>query len=235
MSGALSVAARARGRHPVRMQTQRGAGHPPRTPARPIADRGARLDDGVVTQPPQGPGERHPARKWIVATVVLLVAVLGVGAYALSLRSDIDDKDAQIAAQQQQLDEQQGVADDVQDAAASLAEDAQQAFGELGEQIDQIQSQAETTQQETQQAIEDAEQAAEDAQARAESAQDDVEEANARADEAEAQAQAAGACARGYLAAIGSAFDAGSVSEGVSQAMDEIEKLNASCRDALGS
>jgi chromosome segregation ATPase len=188
-----------------------------------------------MAQPPNGPDEQHPARKWIIATVVLLVAVVGIGAYALSLRSDVDDRDAQIAAQQKQLEEQQGVAGDVQEAAASLAEEAQQAFGGLGDQIDEIEGQAEATQQETEQAIADAEQAAEDAQARAESAQDDVEEADARADEAEAQAQAAGACALGYLSAIGSAFDAGSVSEGVSQAMSEIEKLNASCRDALGS
>ena len=45
----------------------------------------------------------NPAKKWIIATVVLLVAVAGVGAWALSLRSDLDDKDAQIASQQQQL------------------------------------------------------------------------------------------------------------------------------------
>jgi chromosome segregation ATPase len=204
-----------------------------------LPSRPSGLDDGVVTtQPPQGPDEqvepRHPARKWIIATVVLLVAVVGVGAYALSLRSDVDDKDAQIASQQQQLDEQQGAADDVQDAAASLAEDAQQALGALGDQIEKIQSQAEATQEETQKAIEDAEQAAQDAQERADSAQDDVEEANARADEAEAQAQAAGACARGYLSAIGSAFDAGSVEEGVSQAMSGIESLNSSCGDLLG-
>jgi chromosome segregation ATPase len=192
------------------------------------------LDDGAVTtQPPQGPDE-HPARKWIIATVVLLVAVVGVGAYALSLRSDVEDKDAQIASQQQQLEQQQGVADDAQDAAASLAEDAQQALGALGEQIDRIKSQAEQSQEETQQAIEDAEQAAQEAEQRADSAQDEVEEADARADEAEAQAQAAGACARGYLSAIGSAFDAASVEEGVSQAMSEIEALNSSCADALG-
>ena len=33
---------------------------------------------------------------------------------------------------------------------------------------------------------------------------------------------------------IGSAFDAASVEEGVSQAMSEIEALNSSCADALG-
>jgi chromosome segregation ATPase len=196
------------------------------------------MTSGSDPQPPQGPGEqtpRHPARKWIIASVVLLVAVVGIGAYALSLRSDVEDKDAQIASQQQQLEEQQSAADDVRDAAASLGDDAQEAFAQLGDQIDEIQSQAEATQEETQQAIEDAEQDAEEAKARADSAQDDVEEANARADEAQAQAEAAGACARGYLSAIGSAFDAASVSEGVSAAMSEIETLNASCLDSLGS
>jgi chromosome segregation ATPase len=182
-----------------------------------------------------GMKSEHPSRKWIIVSVVLLVAVVGIGAYALSLRSDIEDKDAQIASQQQQLSEQQGVADDVRDAAANLGDDAQEAFAQLGDQIDEIQSQAAATQEDTQQAIEDAEQAAEDAKARAESAQDDVEEANARADEAQAQAEAAGACARGYLSAIGSAFDAASLSEGVSAAMSEIETLNASCLGTLGS
>lgn len=204
-------------------------------PRAPLRGDPAGVDDGAVTPPPQGPDERHPTRKWIIASVVLLVAVVGLGAYALSLRSDVDDKDAKIADQQQQLEQQQGVADDVQDAAAGLAEDAQQALGQLGDQLDELQSQAETTQEETQQAIEDAEQTAEDAQARADSAQDDVDQANARADQAEAQAQAAGACARGYLSAIGSAFDASSVSEGVSQAMSEIEQLNSSCGDALAT
>jgi chromosome segregation ATPase len=173
--------------------------------------------------------------KWIVATVVLLVAVVGVGAYALSLRSDVEDKDAQIAAQEKQLAEQQGVADDVQDAAAGLADDAQQAFGQLGEQLDEIESDAAASQEAAQAAIGEAEQAAADAKARADSAEDEVEEANARADEATAKADAAAACAGGYLSAIRGAFDAASVSEGVTQAMTDIEALNASCAETLGS
>ena len=177
----------------------------------------------------------NPATKWIIATVVLLLAVVGVGAWALSLRSDVDDKDAQIAAQQQELEEQQGVADDVQEAAGGLAEDAQQAFGDLGDELDQAQSEVEATQEETQQAIADAEQAAEDAAARADSAEDEVAEANARADEATAQAEAVGACARGYLSAIGGVFDAASISEGVTQAKSDFEALNSSCLEKLGS
>jgi chromosome segregation ATPase len=177
----------------------------------------------------------HPTRKWIIATVVLVLAVVGLGVYALSLRSDIDDKDAQIASQQQQLEEQEGVADDVQDAAAGLAEDAQQALGELGDRIDEIESQAAASQEETQAAIESAEQAAAAGKARADSAQDDVAEANARADEAQAQSDAVAACARGYLSAIGGVFDASSLSAGVTEAMGDIEELNASCLEKLGS
>jgi chromosome segregation ATPase len=177
----------------------------------------------------------NPAKKWIVATVVLLVAVVGVGAWALSLRSDVDDKDAQIAAQEQELAEQQGVADQVEQAARGLGDDAQQALSDLGDQLDQVQSDAAATQEETQAAIEDAEQAAANAKARADSAEDEVAEADARADEATAQAEAVGACARGYLSAVGSAFDAASISEGVDQAKSDIETLNSSCLEKLGS
>jgi chromosome segregation ATPase len=196
-----------------------------------LPNRGRALDDTAMSDPYAQP--RHPTRKWIVATVVLLLVAIGLGVWAFSLRSDVDDKDAQIAAQQQQLEQQQGVAGNVQDAAAGLAADAQQAFDELGKQIDELEGAAAAGQEETQAAIDEAEQAAEDAKARADSAQDEVDEANARADEATANAEAAGACARGYLSAIGSAFDAASVSEGVTQAMTEIETLNTSCAGAL--
>ena len=208
-----------RGRHRVRMPTAVVRATP--ADARPPHCRAASVGStmGDMT-------------KWKVATAVLAVAVVALGAYAVSLRSDIEDKDKQIAALEEQ---QQGIASDVQDAAATLSENAQQAFGQLGAQLDEIQSQATATQAETQAAIESAEQAAADAEARAEGAQDEVEEANARADEAQAQADAAAACARGYISAIGGAFDAASVSEGATQAMSDIEELNASCSETLGS
>jgi chromosome segregation ATPase len=175
----------------------------------------------------------HPQRKWIIATVVLLLAVVGLGFYVVSLRSDLDDKDAQIAAQQRELEAQQGVAGQVQEAASGLADDTQEAFSALGDELERIQSEAAATQAETQEAIESAEQASADAQARAESAEDEVAQAEARADQAEAQTEAAGACARGYLSAIAGAFDAASVDEGVTQAQSDIAALNDSCSETL--
>jgi cell division protein FtsB len=188
-----------------------------------------------MTSDPASERSGNPATKWIITTVVLLVAVVGVGAWAVSLRSDVDDKDAQIASQQQQLEEQQGVANQVEEAASGLAEDAEQAFSELGDELDQAQGEAAATQEESEAAIEDAEQAAADAKARADGAEDEVAEADARADEATAQAEAVGACARGYLSAIGNAFDAASIAEGVDQAKSDIEALNSSCLEKLGS
>jgi DNA repair exonuclease SbcCD ATPase subunit len=167
--------------------------------------------------------------------VILLLALLGVGAWALSLRSDNEDKDATIASQEQQLDEQQGVADQAREAASDVAGNVQQALSGLGDQIDEIQGSTEQTQEDAQAAIEQAETAAADARARAESAGDEADKAQAETEAAKADAEAAGACARGYLSAIAGAFDASSIDEGVAQARTEIEALSGSCSGILGS
>jgi DNA repair exonuclease SbcCD ATPase subunit len=175
------------------------------------------------------------ARAWIVATVILAVAAVGLGAWALSLRSEIDDKDAEIAAQKQQLEEQRSVADDLREAAGGVAQNAQQAVRDLADQLDEVQGAAAATQEQTQQAIDRAEDAAAQAQARVEGAGSRLDRARAQADEASAKAEAAGACARGYISAIAGAFDAPSLSEGVAQAKSEVEALAGSCSSTLGS
>ena len=173
------------------------------------------------------------SRWWIVATLVFAVAAVGLGAWAISLRSDNDDKDAQIAEQQQQLEEQQGVGEQLREAASGVAEDTQQALSDLGAQLDEIQGTAEATQEDTQQAIDEAEKAAADAKQQVDEAGDELDKARAQADEAGARADTAAACARGYLSAIGSAFDADSISAGVDQAKSEIESLQGSCSGVL--
>ena len=79
--------------------------------------------------------------------MILLLALLGVGAWALSLRSDNEDKDSTIASQEQQLQEQQGAAENAQDAASGFAEDVQQTLSGLGDQLDEIQGAAVETQE----------------------------------------------------------------------------------------
>ena len=169
---------------------------------------------------------------WKIATGVFAVIALGLGIWAFSLQSDIDDKDAQIAAQQQQLDEQSDVAGRIQDAASGAAGEAQQALADLGQELEQVQGTATATQEEVQAAIKRAEQAAADARA---SAGDAAEQAQARVDEATAKAEAAGACARGYLSALAGALEAPSITEGVEQAKSDIQALGGSCSDTLDS
>jgi hypothetical protein len=188
--------------------------------------------------PPSGDREaapRHSRRGWIVATAVCAVAAIGLGAWAFSLNSDVDDKDAQIAAQQDQLNDQQGLADRAREAAGNLGGGLQAAFADLGKEIDELQGAAAASQEESQEAIQKAEQTADDAAERADQASDDVAKAEAEADEAKANADAAGACLKGYLSALGGAFDAGSLSEGVTKAKSDIQQLSGSCQGVLGS
>jgi ElaB/YqjD/DUF883 family membrane-anchored ribosome-binding protein len=163
---------------------------------------------------------QHASRPWIIATIVCALAAVGLGVWAFSLRSDNEDKDDQIAQQQEQLENAQGVGAQVREAASQLGDDARQALSQLG---DQLKGTAQSTQAEIEQEIADA-------QARAEQAGDSL---RARADQAEARAQAAGACARGYVSAIGRVFDAGSITDGVAQARTDLEQLSGSCESTL--
>jgi hypothetical protein len=58
------------------------------------------MSDPETHGPPTSGTAPGRAGGWMAATVVLLLAVVGLGAWALSLRSENEDKDATIAAQQ---------------------------------------------------------------------------------------------------------------------------------------
>ena len=200
-----------------------------------------RPQENGETQPASGPAgppreaKPHRSRGWIAATVILLLALIGVGAWALSLRADNDDKDDTIASQEQQLQQQQGAADSARETATGFADNVQQTLSGLGDQLDEIQGTADKTEEDAQAAIDQAETAADDARAEAESAEDEVEKAQAEAEAAKADAEATEACARGYLDAIKGAFNAGSLEDGVAQARSEIEAISGSCSGLLGS
>ena len=175
----------------------------------------------------------HRPTGWIVATVVLLLAAIGLGAWALSLRADNQDKADTIAAQEKQLAQQQGVAGDLREAAGQATQDVQDALSGLGDQLDQVEGTADETQQDVQDAISQAEDAASAARDKVQSASGQADRLRAQVEEATAQAQEAGACARGYVSAIAGAFGASSVSDGVAQARSEIESLQGSCSETL--
>jgi hypothetical protein len=65
---------------------------------------------------------------WIAVAGLLAARVIGLGIYALNLNSDIDDADAQIASQQEQMDE-------VQETAVDIVAFAQAAYDDLNDHL----------------------------------------------------------------------------------------------------
>ena len=69
-------------------------------------------------QPPTDSDRQPPARHkrpwgWIVVAGLLAAGVVGLAIYAVNLNSDLDDANAQIASQQEQIDQAQDTGDDI--------------------------------------------------------------------------------------------------------------------------
>ena len=162
--------------------------------------------------PPNGspPGEpaaeakKHRSR-WIWVSVLLGLATVGLLAWALSLRSDLDDANAK--------NEQQ------QEAGGAAASAAKDAYDALATQLGATNEDLAQTEQDLDSAKQDAEQAQKDADAakqQAESTDDELDKAKAEADQAKAEADAAGSkakiageCAKAYVSALGGLLDGG--------------------------
>ena len=90
---------------------------------------------------PPGAGEPAPPTRrkrpwgWIAVAALLAAGLIGLGIYALDLNADLDDADAQIASQQEQIDQAQETGGDV-------VESAQAAFSDLSAQLGAAQDDA---------------------------------------------------------------------------------------------
>ena len=168
---------------------------------------------------------------WKIATGVFAVIALGLGIWAFSLQSDIEDKDAQIAAQQKELDEQSDVAARVQDAAGGAAARRSRPWPISA----RSSSRSRARRRPPRRRYRRRSSVPSRPRPTRRRPGDAAEQAQARVAEATAKAEAAGACARGYLSALAGALEASSISEGVDQAKSDIEALGGSCSDTLDS
>ena len=172
------------------------------------------------TQPPTSDGPAHPTPRkrpwgWIAITGLLAACVVALGIYAINLNSDLDDANAQIAAQQEQIDQaEESVAaakagyDDLTAQLGAAQQDASLAVEQAAEQLDQ------------------AEQAAADAQGTA-------QEVQTQAAAAQAKAENAATCAQSFLAALGGVFNGATLKEGVEATLAELQALQPQCATAL--
>ena len=170
---------------------------------------------------PPGPGDRAPHKRpwgWIALAGLLTAAVVGLGIYAMNLNSDLDDANATIASQQEQIDQAPN-RDDVVAAAKS-------AYDDLSGQLGAAQDDASQAVEQASAALDQAEQAAADAAGTA-------DELQTQADAAQAKAETAATCAQSFLAAFSGVFGGATLQEGVEATVAELQALQPQCAPAL--
>ena len=156
---------------------------------------------------------------WIAVAGVLAVGLIALGIYAMNLNSDLDDANAKVASQQQQLDQASTTGADVVANAKSAYEDLSAQLGSVQEDASQVVDQAA-------QQLDQAEQAAADAQGTADELQKQV-------DAAEAKAESAATCAQSFISAFEGVFSSADPQAGVEAAVEELKALQPQCAAAL--
>ena len=156
---------------------------------------------------------------WIAITGLLGACVVGLGIYALNLNSDLDDANAEIDAQQEQIDQ-------AEESSAASVEAAQAAYDELTAQLGAAEQDASAAVEQAAEELNQAEQAAADAQGTA-------EELQTQADAAEAKAENAATCAQSFLSAFSGVFSGATLQEGVEATLAELQALQPQCETAL--
>jgi uncharacterized membrane-anchored protein YhcB (DUF1043 family) len=192
----------------------------------PPTDPDPRRDTAAaVAQPPsdsppaQPPAPRKRPWGWIAVAGLLAAGVVGLAIYAVNLNSDLDDANAQIASQQEQIDQTQNTGADVVAAAKG-------AYDDLSAQLGAAQEDASQAAEEAAARLDQAEQAAAEAQGTA-------EEVQKQADAAQAKAEAAATCAQSFLSAFSGVFSGATLREGVEATVTELQALQPQCATAL--
>ncbi len=189
-------------------------------PARPGPEQdpmagGAPPRDGT----PVPPAPRKRPWGWIAVAGVLAAGLIALGIYAMNLNSDLDDANAKIASQQQEIDQASTAGADVRASAKSAYEDLSARLGSLQADASQVVDQAA-------QQLDQAEQAAADAQGTA-------DELQKRVAAAEAKAQSAATCAKSFVMAFEGVFSSADPEAGVEAAIEELKALQPQCAPAL--
>jgi hypothetical protein len=151
---------------------------------------------------------------------LLAAAVVGLGIYAVNLNSDLDDANAKVASQQEQIDKGQ-------DTGAGVAAAAKAAYDDLSTKLG-------AAQQDASQAVEQASGKLDQAEQAAAEAKGTAEELQKEADAAKAKAEAAATCAQSFPSAFSGVFSGSTLSEGVQATVEELQALQPQCASALG-
>jgi FtsZ-interacting cell division protein ZipA len=190
-------------------------------------------DPAPWPSPPEAPksGHKRPI-VWMIVAGIAVVAAIGLGVWAVSVHSDLEASQADLAAQTAATQEAQAQAQAQADAAAAVAAEVDKinADNEVYVVSNDDVAQAESDVAAAEEAVNQANAAAAEASAAAAAAQDEasklraeLEQARAERDLARAQRQQARLCARGSLGVFSS------LGKSPEEAAAEMETISSAC------
>jgi hypothetical protein len=176
---------------------------------------------------------------WLWVSGVLLLVAAGLLVWALSLQSDLDTTQKDVADLQAQI--KQG-----QESGGALAAGLKTAYDAITQQlgatseglasvqadIDQAKQRADQAQQDISDAADRVTAAADDATAKARAQAD---QAKSQVQAAESKAAIAGDCAKAYVAAIGSLFEGDNVRSQLQAVRGQLQGITADCKTAIST
>jgi hypothetical protein len=166
---------------------------------------------------------------WIVLTAVFALAAIGLGIWAFTTKSDLDDAEATIERQERQLASERQSATREEAAERAFGERAESAYRRVRRRLLRARGEEGNLRATIQKESGELDQARQEVA----SAQSDSEREAARLKQERERTDVAAACARGTVDAIDQFFDATSARAGANRAMRELERLQSSCQAAV--
>jgi hypothetical protein len=205
--------------------------------------------------------EAEPAKSrkpWIWLSAVLAVVAAGLLIWALTIQSDLDSANQELAAANDELDGTKQQLDATKQDVEELQAQADEGVGtgaavvgatalykEFSNQLGATEDDLASTQQDLEAAEKAAAQAEKDAKAAQQAAADagnETEKAQAEADQARAELKAAESrsaiaadCAKAYISAVGVLFDGESTSDQQEKVREQLSAITATCKDELAA
>lgn len=166
---------------------------------------------------------------WIVLTAVFALAAIGLGIWAFTTKSDLDDAEATIDQQKQQLASEQQKASRQEAAEKAFGARAEAAYRRVRRRLLRARGEESNLRGTIEKEAGEYKQAQK--QVAAANSQDEKEAARLKA--AREKTDVAAACARGTVDAINKFFDAANARAGADKAMRELENIQTRCQSAV--
>lgn len=166
---------------------------------------------------------------WMVLTAVFALAAIGLGIWAFTTKSDLDDANATIDQQEQQLASQRRTAVRQEASEKAFGERAEAAYRRVRRRLLRARGEERDLRASVDKEAGEYKQAQQEVAAA--DSQDEKEAARLKA--AREKTDVAGACARGTVDAIDEFFNAVSARAGADRAMRELEKIQNQCQSAV--